>query len=101
MTKWLDTTTDILENIEDVDVRHLKNVNAIRADRPRFTRSSGSDLSQPGINIQLFFVTTICKRGNILLRQNTRKPELVLIDFEYCSYNYRAFDIANHFVEWQ
>lgn len=36
-----------------------------------------------------------------MLRQNTRKPELVLIDFEYCSYNYRAFDIANHFVEWQ
>lgn len=23
-----------------------------------------------------------------------------LSDFEYCSYNYRAFDIANHFVEW-
>lgn len=21
-------------------------------------------------------------------------------DFEYCSYNYRAFDIANHFCEW-
>lgn len=41
------------------------------------------------------------QEGNILLRQNTRKPELVLIDFEYCSYNYRAFDIANHFVEWQ
>lgn len=41
------------------------------------------------------------QEGNILLRQNTRKPELVLIDFEYCSYNYRGFDIANHFVEWQ
>lgn len=21
-------------------------------------------------------------------------------DFEYCSYNYRGFDIANHFIEW-
>lgn len=41
------------------------------------------------------------QEGNILLRQNMRKPELVLIDFEYCSYNYRGFDIANHFVEWQ
>ncbi|CAG5103481.1 Similar to Chkb: Choline/ethanolamine kinase (Rattus norvegicus) [Cotesia congregata] len=39
--------------------------------------------------------------GNILLRQNTRKRELVIIDFEYCSYNYRGFDLANHFVEWQ
>lgn len=25
---------------------------------------------------------------------------LFFIDFEYCSYNYRAFDIANHFCEW-
>jgi len=41
------------------------------------------------------------QEGNILLLQNTRKPKLVLIDFEYCSYNYRGFDIANHFAEWQ
>ncbi|OQR72293.1 choline/ethanolamine kinase-like [Tropilaelaps mercedesae] len=25
---------------------------------------------------------------------------LVFIDFEYCAYNYRGFDIANHFCEW-
>lgn len=24
----------------------------------------------------------------------------MFLDFEYCSYNYRAFDIANHFCEW-
>ena len=41
------------------------------------------------------------QEGNILLRENTSKPELVLIDFEYCSYNYRGFDVANHFAEWQ
>lgn len=26
------------------------------------------------------------------------KPELMIIDFEYCAYNYRAFDTANHFL---
>jgi len=26
--------------------------------------------------------------------------KMVLIDFEYCSYNYRGFDLANHFCEW-
>lgn len=26
------------------------------------------------------------------------KPDLMIIDFEYCAYNYRAFDIANHFM---
>lgn len=24
----------------------------------------------------------------------------MIIDFEYCAYNYRGFDVANHFVEW-
>ncbi|XP_063898670.1 choline/ethanolamine kinase isoform X1 [Helicoverpa armigera] len=28
------------------------------------------------------------------------EPKLVLIDFEYCAYNHRGFDIANHFQEW-
>jgi choline/ethanolamine kinase len=24
----------------------------------------------------------------------------MIIDFEYCAYNYRGFDLANHFLEW-
>ncbi|XP_040168711.1 choline/ethanolamine kinase isoform X4 [Anopheles arabiensis] len=28
------------------------------------------------------------------------EPELMIIDFEYCAYNYRGFDLANHFLEW-
>lgn len=28
------------------------------------------------------------------------EPELIIIDFEYCAYNYRGFDIANHFIEY-
>lgn len=44
-------------------------------------------------------------QGNILLakyskRRPTLEERIVLIDFEYCSYNYRAYDIANHFCEW-
>ncbi|XP_037954646.1 choline/ethanolamine kinase-like [Teleopsis dalmanni] len=26
--------------------------------------------------------------------------DLIIIDFEYCAYNYRGFDLANHFLEW-
>lgn len=45
---------------------------------------------------------------NSLERENTdsdtsvisENPELMIIDFEYCAYNYRGFDIANHFLEW-
>ncbi|KAJ1731693.1 hypothetical protein LPJ61_002411 [Coemansia biformis] len=36
--------------------------------------------------------------GNILRLRDT--GELVVVDFEYAGYNYRGFDIANHFCEW-
>ncbi|KAJ1795610.1 hypothetical protein LPJ59_004249 [Coemansia sp. RSA 2399] len=36
--------------------------------------------------------------GNILRLEHT--GELVVVDFEYAGYNYRGFDIANHFCEW-
>nr|KAF6464531.1 choline kinase alpha [Rousettus aegyptiacus] len=44
-----------------------------------------------------------CQEGNVLLlegRENNEKQKLMLIDFEYSSYNYRGFDIGNHFCEW-
>ncbi|KAM9659616.1 choline kinase alpha isoform 3-T3 [Trichechus inunguis] len=44
-----------------------------------------------------------CQEGNILLldgREDSEKQKLMLIDFEYSSYNYRGFDIGNHFCEW-
>ncbi|XP_044285529.1 choline/ethanolamine kinase isoform X2 [Varanus komodoensis] len=43
------------------------------------------------------------QEGNILLlagRGAAPTDRLMLIDFEYSSYNYRGFDIANHFCEW-
>ncbi|RXN01712.1 Choline kinase alpha [Acipenser ruthenus] len=44
-----------------------------------------------------------CQEGNVLLlqgRENLDKQKLMFIDFEYSSYNYRGFDIGNHFCEW-
>ncbi|XP_064019174.1 choline kinase alpha isoform X2 [Pogoniulus pusillus] len=44
-----------------------------------------------------------CQEGNILLlegREDSENQKLMLIDFEYSSYNYRGFDIGNHFCEW-
>ena len=32
--------------------------------------------------------------------ETSNDPELMIIDFEYCAYNYRGFDLANHFIEW-
>ncbi|XP_011685106.1 PREDICTED: choline/ethanolamine kinase isoform X2 [Wasmannia auropunctata] len=100
MNNWLITAADILESSEDIDSRQLKNVSAIKC----------IDLEHEidwlrTIVMQQKYPVTFChndmQEGNILLMQNTRNPKLVLIDFEYCSYNYRGFDVANHFAEWQ
>ncbi|XP_039617443.1 choline/ethanolamine kinase [Polypterus senegalus] len=43
------------------------------------------------------------QEGNILMLANqdvSSSEKLMLIDFEYSSYNYRGFDIGNHFCEW-
>ncbi|XP_069018907.1 choline/ethanolamine kinase [Embiotoca jacksoni] len=43
------------------------------------------------------------QEGNILVlesRDHTTAERLMLIDFEYSSYNYRGFDFGNHFCEW-
>uniref|UniRef100_A0A667XKM3 Ethanolamine kinase n=1 Tax=Myripristis murdjan TaxID=586833 RepID=A0A667XKM3_9TELE len=43
------------------------------------------------------------QEGNILMledREDTSPERLMLIDFEYSSYNYRGFDFGNHFCEW-
>ncbi|XP_059420418.1 choline/ethanolamine kinase-like isoform X2 [Carassius carassius] len=42
------------------------------------------------------------QEGNILMLdgQENSSDKLMLIDFEYSSYNYRGFDFGNHFCEW-
>lgn len=44
-----------------------------------------------------------CFTGNILLKEEKSDDlceRLTIIDWEYCSYNYRGFDLGNHFCEW-
>uniref|UniRef100_S4RYQ3 ethanolamine kinase n=1 Tax=Petromyzon marinus TaxID=7757 RepID=S4RYQ3_PETMA len=45
-----------------------------------------------------------CQEGNTTCQLNeedsTASARLMIIDFEYSSYNYRGFDIGNHFCEW-
>ncbi|XP_017261049.1 choline/ethanolamine kinase [Kryptolebias marmoratus] len=43
------------------------------------------------------------QEGNILMLEDedhSLTEKLMLIDFEYSSYNYRGFDFGNHFCEW-
>ncbi|KAJ1971554.1 hypothetical protein H4R34_005706 [Dimargaris verticillata] len=51
------------------------------------------------LNPPIVFAHNDLQYGNIL-RLDQPSQELVVIDFEYAGYNYRGFDIANHFCEW-
>lgn len=68
-----------------------------------FLRNYLEKLTFPG---PVTFCHNDVQEGNILkvfkerLRNNEEEIELRLIDFEYSAYNYRAFDLANHFCEW-
>ncbi|XP_037070096.1 choline/ethanolamine kinase-like isoform X2 [Pollicipes pollicipes] len=50
----------------------------------------------------VMFCHNDCQEGNILRHDvsSSQEPRLTLIDYEYCSYNHRGFDLANHFCEW-
>ncbi|PVZ99696.1 hypothetical protein BB558_004275 [Smittium angustum] len=50
------------------------------------------------INPPVLFCHNDLLSGNILL--NEAKGQITFIDFEYGSYNYRGYDIANHFCEF-
>lgn len=42
------------------------------------------------------------QEGNILYSKSCLDPnkQMIVIDWEYCSYNYRGYDFGNHFLEW-
>ncbi|XP_055505413.1 choline kinase alpha isoform X3 [Leucoraja erinacea] len=50
----------------------------------------------------IVFCHNDCQEGNLLLLDNPENSDnkLMLIDFEYSSYNFRGFDFGNHFCEW-
>ncbi|XP_044579530.1 choline kinase alpha isoform X2 [Cotesia glomerata] len=100
MAKWRTSAEEVLKNVEEVDTHLMKHIEYVKSinfsAEIAWFRSLVSQQKYP-----IVFCHNDMQEGNILLRQNTRKRELVIIDFEYCSYNYRGFDLANHFVEWQ
>ena len=67
------------------------------------------DLDKANVELmpQVVFCHNDLQGGNILLATdksnipNFESPEsLTFIDYEYSAYNFRAFDVANHFMEW-
>ncbi|XP_070610701.1 choline/ethanolamine kinase isoform X3 [Erythrolamprus reginae] len=96
--------------------RYLKQISELtfpqEAQRQKLNRLKAHNLEAEMQSLRLLLEATpspvvFChndvQEGNILLlagRQPSSTDRLMLIDFEYSSYNYRGFDIANHFCEW-
>jgi len=52
-------------------------------------------------NCPVVFSHNDINTGNILVREDGSDWDpVVFIDYEFAAYNYRAYDIANHFNEW-
>ena len=50
----------------------------------------------PKVNSRLVFAHNDINRSNVLMRNSDRG--VLLIDYEFSAYNYRAFDLGNHFA---
>ncbi|KAJ9589438.1 hypothetical protein L9F63_017341, partial [Diploptera punctata] len=109
--RWLwDTMNRWLGNVQDfMSKQHSDPVSKARANK-LMSYSLKLELDWlkeflKSIKSPVMFCHNDLQEGNILRRldpeeSNRSQPELVVIDFEFCSYNYRGFDIANHMCEW-
>lgn len=81
------------------------------------TRNIAQKMMTIDFNVEIDYLTRLFKSSSvplvfshndlhqnniIFMHQNNRSLDdrVVLIDFEYCSYNYLTFDLANHLSEW-
>jgi len=52
------------------------------------------------LNAPVVFCHNDLHGSNILYNENHKNAEITLIDFDYSCYNYRGYDIGNHFCQW-
>ncbi|KAB0791025.1 hypothetical protein PPYR_02825 [Photinus pyralis] len=98
MERWLKSSEERFSGDVPAAVKHLKEM-SLRREFLWLKQRLQME------NSPVVFCHNDMQEGNILMIEDdtvtsNADAKLVLIDFEYCSYNYRAFDIANHFLEW-
>ncbi|KAG8224240.1 hypothetical protein J437_LFUL001619 [Ladona fulva] len=114
MHRWLMKVQQIKSDFESGNLALNQNIEAIQkifshnySEEMDWIRRQATKVSSPVV-----FCHNDLQEGNILLKEEDpsdirnqysssyKHSNMVIIDFEYCSYNYRGFDIANHFCEW-
>lgn len=100
-SRWLKSGQEFLckkpkiDGVEPSIMERLQKINYVK--EMDYLKTVVSKVQSPVV-----FAHNDMQEGNILMKTNTKPHEdrISLIDFEYCSYNYRGFDLANHFCEW-
>jgi len=102
---WLwDTFSQWLDSIRRVDQK--RPIHKLERELMSFDFESEIQWLKPFL-LSCHSPTVFChndlQEGNILLPENTSiknfDDTIVCIDFEWCAYNYRGFDLGNHFDE--
>lgn len=102
MKKWVHQTHECLD--DRTMAEHADKVNIIK-DLRQFSFEKEMDFLKhyfARVPSPVVFCHNDLQEGNVLRHSDVKggPQRLTLIDFEYCSYNYRGFDLANHFCEW-
>ncbi|RXG73062.1 Choline/ethanolamine kinase [Armadillidium vulgare] len=106
MKRWLKSSDEFLRtssapsNIDPTSKRHsmLEKLRQVDFEEEmNFMKRIVTKIQSPVV-----FAHNDMQEGNILFNNNALRfsDKISLIDFEYCSYNHRGFDVANHFCEW-
>ena len=103
MQEYLDATLNNLTHDESDDVKAGKVSKLLSYNLPNEVVYMKSLLSK--VDSPVVFCHNDLQEGNILYVESTENGKnaewyLQPIDFEYSCYNYRGFDIGNHFCEW-
>ncbi|KAK2154179.1 hypothetical protein LSH36_275g09020 [Paralvinella palmiformis] len=110
--RWL---FDIMQRYLDEALHIINTNNSIPAKNDKLQKVFSFDLKEELVILKrilsqvdspVVFCHNDMQEGNLLLpddnlqKRARRDWHLVIIDFEYSQYNFRGFDLGNHFCEW-
>ncbi|XP_037371089.1 choline/ethanolamine kinase [Talpa occidentalis] len=99
--RWLFGTMErYLKQIQDLPLTCLPQLNLLETCSLKDEMGSLRELLSATPSPVVFCHNDIQEGNILLLSEPTTADSLMLVDFEYSSYNYRGFDIGNHFCEW-
>ncbi|KAL3841912.1 hypothetical protein ACJMK2_020001 [Sinanodonta woodiana] len=101
LESWLMDAVKLLKNANKKDVLLQKLLSYELDDEYKVFLEIISNVKSR-VNCPVVFAHNDLQEGNILYNEHSADNSnmLTVIDLEYCAYNYRGYDLGNHFIEW-